>query len=104
MYLAETETNEIKKIVQIRVYLTGKDQAAAQSWQQILILWGYREGICVLFTGLVESVGASLLLLLLLLSWSLSPLSAREVEGCRKRIFDERPVRTPASSSLVPPV
>ena len=35
MYLAETETNEIKKIVQIRVYLTGKDQAAAQPWQQI---------------------------------------------------------------------
>ena len=34
MYLAETETNEIKKIVQIRVYLTGKDQAAAQPWQQ----------------------------------------------------------------------
>ena len=36
MYLAETETNEIKKIVQIRVYLTGKDQAAAQPWQQFL--------------------------------------------------------------------
>ena len=35
MYLAETETNEIKKIVQIRVYLTGKDQAAAQPWQQL---------------------------------------------------------------------
>ena len=49
MYLAETESNEIKKIVQIRVYLTGKDQAAAQPWQQFLergqqVLGGWDRG------------------------------------------------------------